>query len=388
MGRSPLILSPSHDIHAAAVNWGLRQWGVEPLWPRSAGICDRSIGGVGFSTEGHADFTAEGALSFDRIGAVWYRRCTAPRDFGRAHPSDLAFLGDQWRLCQLNFLALVEARPDVFCVNAPAAARHAENKLVQLNAAIASGLTVPATLVSNEPTLIARFRSRHRNVIYKSFTVHGWQDDDGTAGRIAQAHLLDPDLPLDDDQVRLCPGILQAYVDKVADIRVTLIGHQCFATRLGTTAGAAFVDWRGHVDGGAFVAQPFNLPDVVRERLQALMSRMGLVFGCVDLALDRSGELHFLEINQGGQFLFAERWVEAHPLLHAMCAMLVSARSDYTMEKGPLLSYRHFRDSDEYAAWQQDYEAWAGSEKARAEGLSIEPAAARTSVAPVDCSAQ
>lgn len=370
--RQPLILSPGHDIHAAAVHWGLRQWGIDACWPKSASIHDPAIGGVSFSTEGEAMLAIEGVLSPDRIGSIWYRRARMPAEFPGAPACDHEFLRQEWRLVQQNCLAMLDAHPEVFWANAPSAARNAENKLVQLNAAIACGLPVPATLVSNDPAAVARFRARHAQLIYKSFTVHSWLDDQGGSGHIAQAHLIEPGRALDDASIRLCPGIYQRYIDKVADLRVTVIGNRYFANRVGSAAGSAFVDWRTHVSGDDFTTQPCDLPAAVWSKLQALMSRLGLVFGCIDLVLDRVGELHFLEVNQGGQFLFAEAWSRSHALLHAMCAMLATGSCDYAMDTASRLSYQAFLDSQECEEWRRDQASWTPTAKERATVVSLE----------------
>lgn len=371
--RRPLILSPGHDIHAAAVHWGLRQWGVDAYWPRSASIHDAAIGGVSFCTDGETSLAIEGTLSPDHIGSIWYRRARMPSEFPGAPACDHEFLRQEWRLVQHNYLTLLDGHPGVFWANAPSAARNAENKLAQLNAAIACGLSVPATLVSNDPAAVARFRACHPQVIYKSFTVHSWLDDEGGAGHIAQAHLIEPGMALDEASIRLCPGIYQRYIGKVADLRVTVIGNRYFANRVGSSAGGAFVDWRTHVARDDFATQACELPAAVWDKVQALMTRLGLVFGCVDLVLDRNGDLHFLEVNQGGQFLFAETWSRSHTLIHAMCAMLATGRADYGMDAIPQLSYQAFLDSQACEDWRRDCATWTPTAKERAAVVSIEP---------------
>jgi len=373
--RRPLILSPGHDIHAAAVHWGLHRWGIDACWPRSGSIHDVAVGGVSIGTGGETSLAIEGALSPDNIGSIWHRRARMPDSFPGAPACDHEFLRQEWRLVQQNFVALLEGHADLFWANAPSAARGAENKLVQLNAAIACGLSVPPTLVSNEPAAVANFRARHSRIIYKSFTVHSWLDDAGGAGHIAQAHLIEPAMALDEASIRLCPGIYQRYIDKVADLRVTVIGNRYFANRVGSSAGGAFVDWRAHVACDDFTTQPCELPASLWSKVQALMKRLGLVFGCVDLVLDRNGDLHFLEVNQGGQFLFAETWSRSHALLHAMCAMLATGRADYSIDGAPRLSYQAFLDSDACEEWQRDTAAWAPTAKERASVVSVEPAA-------------
>ena len=85
--------------------------------------------------------------------------------------------------------------------------------------------------------------------------------------------------------------------------------------------------------------------------LRRLMDAMGLVFGCVDLVGDADGGLHFIEINQAGQFLFVEHDVPEMPLLRAMAAMLAEARPDYALDSVAALSYAQFLEDPEQMAW-------------------------------------
>ena len=109
---------------------------------------------------------------------------------------------------------------------------------------------------------------------------------------------------------------------------------------------------------------PFRLVTDVRQaadnlraqKTRTLLTALGIVFGCIDLVLDRDNELHFLEINQGGQFLFGERWVASQPMLRAMSAMLAQGRTDYSIEDFPPVSYQQFKESEAYQSWSAEVE--------------------------------
>ena len=74
------------------------------------------------------------------------------------------------------------------------------------------------------------------------------------------------------------------------------------ACRLGPL-GRAQLDWRLDRDPEI---RPHRLPDEIERRLIMLRRTLGLRYGAADLILSTSGEYVFLEINPGGQFLFAE----------------------------------------------------------------------------------
>jgi hypothetical protein len=69
-----------------------------------------------------------------------------------------------------------------------------------------------------------------------------------------------------------------------------------------------------------------ELPAPVQQQCRALLRRLGLVFGCIDLIVTPTGEHVFLEINQMGQFLWVEEMCPQIPLLQMFCEFL--ARPD------------------------------------------------------------
>jgi hypothetical protein len=197
-------------------------------------------------------------------------------------------------------------------------------------------------------------------------------DDVQSRGFVSHARLLHPELAVDPRSVEICPAIFQAYVDKIADLRVTVIGEQQFVMQLDSVRGHAFVDWRSHTSEAEFRVQTQQLDTSIHNKISHLMKQLGLVYGCVDLVVDRAQQVHFLEVNQAGQFLFAERWAPALPLLRAMTAMLATGRVDYRLDDVAGLSYQEYLDSDCYQQWVQDCEIHGDNELANEPFLSVE----------------
>jgi len=61
--------------------------------------------------------------------------------------------------------------------------------------------------------------------------------------------------------------------------------------------------------------------------LRALMRRLGLVYGAIDLRLTPDGRYVFLEINPAGQFLYVEQQT-GQPIAAALAALLAAGRGD------------------------------------------------------------
>lgn len=349
MRPSVLILSPSGDPNAACMAHGLRELGVDPYWMPSLD----SLGPVSLEEDGSGGWAAQMADLGSDLRSVWYRRPRAPRPTRGVAPCDIEFVSDEWNLFQRNVFAMGPELTEALWVNPARAAVECENKLVQLRAARQAGLRVPATLLSNDLAAVRRFIKAHGRVIFKTFSAHTWRDAESGELNNTVATVLEVCDPLEEAAVALCPGIYQAYVDKVADFRVTIIGNRCFPVRITRATGGAFVDWRPRTHMDDLIMEPWTLPADVEHRLMDLMARLGLVFGCVDLVLDAQGQIHFLEVNQSGQFMFLEERVPELPLCRAMCAMLAEGRVDYALDGATELSLARFLASESYQAWAE-----------------------------------
>ncbi len=346
----PLVLSwLAHDVHAAAVCWGLRRSGLRPTWAKT--LADPAMTPVSLYADDRDGLRFAGGIGTTRTSSVWFRRPRLPESFPGAAPADLAFIRDEWKRHVANVHAVAETAGEVFWVNRPDRAAAAENKLLQLRAAHRCGLRFPATLVSSDPDEIRRFFAAHERVVYKPYATHSWRDGDGRIFS-TYARVLDAADLHDDAALRLCPGIYQACVRKRCDLRVTVIGQRMFAVRVDAPDDDdGIVDWRAAAIDDRTRSRASALPATAEASLRRLMDTLGLAFGCIDLVVDEHDDLHFLEINQAGQFLFVEHDVPELPLLRAMTAMLAQARTDYTLDATAEVSYAAFLEDPEQQAW-------------------------------------
>lgn len=97
------------------------------------------------------------------------------------------------------------------------------------------------------------------------------------------------------------PHLFQARVDKVADLRVVVVGRQVFAVRIDSD----LLDWRA--DYNALSYSVVDLPDALVKALLGYLDRLGLASGSFDLAIDREGDFHWLELNPNGQWGWLEK---------------------------------------------------------------------------------
>ena len=122
-------------------------------------------------------------------------------------------------------------------------------------------------------------------------------------------------------QLELAPTIFQELVKGPTDIRATIIGEEIYAAAIHTEQSRVGLDSRLDLD---VPMTPYEMPRDTALRLRALMVKLNLRFATVDLKLDDSGRLHFLELNPQGQFLYVEI-LTGQPIAAAMARMLVNA---------------------------------------------------------------
>ncbi|MGE7136766.1 ATP-grasp domain-containing protein [Luteibacter sp. NPDC031894] len=348
MPGRPLILAPADDPHACALAWAIRRQGVEPVWTPSlrAGQSHYTFR-IGAEHEAFQD----ALLSGDRVSAVWNRRVHDP--VPDCAEEDRQFATWEWKLFQRNVFAVDGAYGDALWINGFAAAQRAEHKLVQLSACRRLGIPFPDTVVTTDACEVAALIRRWGQVVFKSFLVHQWEERDSGRLHAVGVVLLNGDSELPADAIAVCPGIYQQYIEKRCDVRVTVMGNRLFALRLGRGVDGAFVDWRGHSRDPEFRAEAMALPVAVEAKLRELMRELGLVFGCIDLVVDKDGQFHFLEVNQAGQFLFMEDMIPDLPVLQTMTALLVEGTVDASVDVLKPVTMKDFWSSDAYAALRE-----------------------------------
>ena len=340
-----LILTQAGDLHAAAVAEALRQKGASPeLWygadfPHLSAESIRFRGGE----RRIAWRGPEGPRGEGRFDTVWRRRPAFAIDPARLDPADVEFARSEAEAFRHSILSLIA--PEAFWVNAHDAARRASRKPLQHALALEVGLSVPDTLYGNDPEEIRAFlRDCGGRAVYKPFRALPWVD--GEAAFVPYTAAITERELVADDLLLAVPGIYQALVPKAYEVRLTMIGRRAFAARLLSQETAnGRLDWRRSYD--ELRMEPWPVPQDLAERCAALLDRLGLVFGAFDFIVSPDGEIHFLEVNEMGQFLFLERYAGL-PLLDAFAEFLIQGRIDFDWKEGDqTLRYADLRPAAE-----------------------------------------
>ena len=309
-----LVISSPNDEHATAVLSRLEQAGATAAlldlsqFPREVGLT--------MSYDNHSAhkfaLTLPGpiTLHLEECRVIWWRR---PQPF-QLHPE---IQQDSHRTFAYNeayeaVSGLWQAL-DAFWINHPTRDEVASRKAYQLRVAQETGLTIPATLITNRAMDARAFAATHghESTVYKAFsaTEQEWRET-----RVLQAAELDLL-----DNVRYAPVIFQEYIPAKVDLRVSVVGDRIFAAAVESQETSYKVDYR--MDMARARLAPFSLPSEVEERLHALMRRLGLVYGAIDMRLTPDERFIFLEINPSGQWLFIEERT-GQPITEAFVQLL------------------------------------------------------------------
>jgi glutathione synthase/RimK-type ligase-like ATP-grasp enzyme len=263
-----------------------------------------------------------GDICLCQVGAVWYRRIR-PYEFHEDLQDHTAKLF-AWSEANEALLGVWYSL-DCFWMNPPTADEVSQRKVRQLQIARRVGLSIPDTLVTNQPDAARQFVEAHGvgRVVRKAFR------------NIAQApretHLLrEEDLALL-DSVRYTPVIFQRFVPAGLDLRVTVVEDDIFAAAI-TSEDRYAADYRPGLASAKVV--PYELPPAVAEKLLELMKIFGLQFGAVDFRVTPDGDHVFLEVNPAGEYLFISQRT-GQPIPAAIAASLERHDRARSKERGP-----------------------------------------------------
>ena len=346
MQRQVIIFSAPEDVHASALKWALEKNGIQAVWGPSLRLDTKAIYAAPASKAGVEVFGNR--WSADAAATVWMRRVETPTAQD-VHEEDREFAAMQWKMFQKNVFDAADHFANTFWVNRPAAGDMAESKLVQLRAARDVSIPFPDTVIGNDAAAVSELLQKHEKLVFKQFTGHMWKSKATGEMHSCGPALLTKDHDLPPNSIAVCPGIYQQYIDKIFDLRVTVIGDRIFTIRLRRKDGTAYLDWRPHIYDEDMEVESFTLSASIEHKLRAFMSKLGLVYGAIDLVADRNGELYLLEINQQGQFLFVEEAVNDLPVLRAMTSMFMQGSAQYDLDASVELSFADYMKSDEYA---------------------------------------
>lgn len=248
--------------------------------------------------------TADWRLDLDAISGV-YARFLGPED--RPQPPGLEPAGAAALRAEgdSSLTALLE---DLECpvVNRIGGGLSNNSKPYQTLLINRAGLSVPPTLVTNDPAAARAFHAEHGEVIYKS-----------ASGVRSIVRRVGPDQFARLELLRDGPAQFQAFVPG-HNVRVHTVGERVFATRIESEA----VDYRyAHLEGLTARLEPVALPPALEAACLGLAHAFDLLFAGIDLKETPEGEFFCFEVNPCPGFLYYERQT-GQPISTALAELL------------------------------------------------------------------
>lgn len=263
---------------------------------------------------------ADGAdrVAAAEVRAVWARRFWPPRLAADLDPNFHA-------MCARESMATVEGFLDGLhsarWVNEPARDREAESKLLQLRIAAEVGLLSPRTLVTNDPQQMRSFFREVEGKMVAKLMRPVSVSMNADSGFVHTSVVTKKDLD-EGDLLRHSPMVFQERITKACELRIAVVGDKLFVGSIDAgNSSKGQVDWR--------LASPDEVrwergqvPDQVATAIKALMSKLGLIYGAVDLIRTPADDYVFLEVNPGGEWGMLERDLN-YPISEAIADALL-----------------------------------------------------------------
>ena len=194
-------------------------------------------------------------------------------------------------------------------INHPTANARASQKIEQLTSARRLGLKVPDTILTNSLEQALEFYDQNGgHVVAKPISDGQVGENGGGDFSLIYTNLVDRRDLEAAESLGNCPTLFQQYIDKMADVRVTVLDgivHAVALKRVGPN-GKQICDIRRDNMLHVHYAR-VELPEPVSCLVHSLLNYYGLRFAALDFVIDFSGSWYFLEVNPNGQWAWLDQ---------------------------------------------------------------------------------
>ncbi|MEV5770061.1 ATP-grasp ribosomal peptide maturase [Streptomyces antimycoticus] len=236
-------------------------------------------------------------VSLGDIRSVYYRRPGAHR----FHP-DMSEQDARWARAeaQAGFGGLLYSLPCLW-VNHPHHNTWATYPPVALAAAARSGLSVPRTLITNDPVEAREFVSALPGQVaaYKALGTAHPSDRDDRPQALWTTQVRPDEI---DESVRRTAHQFQEWVAKAHEVRLTAVGPSLFAAEIHAGSDAARLDFRADYDSLTY--KPCEVPERIARGVHMLTFTLGLQYAALDFLVNPQGRWYLIDVNPNGQWGF------------------------------------------------------------------------------------
>jgi glutathione synthase/RimK-type ligase-like ATP-grasp enzyme len=297
-----IIVAPENDNHTAPLKWALEQADYRVACWAGLGWSAGRQASISFSDEAQLTLGSHTLAPGD---VVWVRRPEQATPNPKVADADKKFAEAEYRWFSQSLMYFLDVLP-IRCINKYSASRLINNKSIQLLVARSCGMNVPHTLMSNCPSKVRDyFQQNTGRMICKAFFPHIWQKEGNKSVAITETFEMSKNMLPAEEVLTYAPAIYQDMVVKQFDVRMVLLGAAVYSCALYNPKGA--IDWRQDTSQGVVQVEKMETPAAVERAVLAFAEKSGISFGSFDFAVDSEGRWWFLEVNEGGQFL----WLDA-----------------------------------------------------------------------------
>lgn len=324
MNKEILIISVENDPHALRVKEDLNKRGFEPTHV----FVNRfpAAGDLSFYTLSNGEFVFKSynnkPKEISSFNAVYCR--PYPEDiFNINHKSLIVqnFLHRESYFLLKMLWEMTRTNGSIW-VNPWGASELAGNKGLQMRLATELGFSIPKTLFTSSLKDASEFIKDIKNnggkVVIKAITGFKNQARGERGGSFVTV--------IDEDSLgtKNYPLVLQEYVPKKYELRITVVGDQVFPCKItsqNSPTAATRIDWRVYdFKNVKFLAT--KIPDWVVKKCIQLVKRLGLNYSAIDMIYEPNGNYRFLEINPNGLWIWIEE-LSGLPITEAITDLLI-----------------------------------------------------------------
>lgn len=249
---------------------------------------------------------SEGEIASCELRSVLHWRPTRPPVLNNLLERDRLFAAEESFRFLKSFLSTID--PTTFWMNHPNSLVALErNKCLQAQIANRLGFMTPNTTITNSAEQARQFiQENGGRAVLKTFGGTSLSDEGGKSLAVYTSVVGIEDFDGADEAVSICPIMLQEYVPKKIELRITVVGNKCFACSIDSQASEKTRhDWRRY-DFDNVSHSSFDIPSSIKFKILEFMRISGLTFGAIDMIVTPNNEYFWIEINPSGQW----QWIE------------------------------------------------------------------------------
>lgn len=345
-----LISTIPGDLHARAVQWCLEKMGLRVTYLLATDFPAIMHETIAISNDKPElisiignDINVSGVPE-----TIWRRRLGKPSIAANISPLDVPAAQAE-AVAFVNGLQLSYDQPGYFCVNPTTGSFKVKSKITQLRVAKKVGLSIPDSLITNDPIKLKDFfDTKNGAVIIKSFTAPSWYS--ATSSFFPFSTKLTSELVANHPSISATPAIYQELVPKEFEVRTLFMGQEHISVRINSqNESNTKLDFRA--GRKKIELSPFRLPEHVVRKCLLFMKEMNILTGSFDFVFTPNHEFIFLEVNEMGQFLWLEEGCPELPVLQTFAMFLRSKNRDFRWNGNidSTLSFKSYLENGNFA---------------------------------------